>query len=409
MVAMNEAEEFVRVCGKVGQYSKRITGNSIVDAYFGPQELAPALQDECQSSKELVHELGVLLDRCRDRLDHELRRDYMLGEIESMQVLISWLTGDNISYVDLVEGLFGIQIASFSDSDLGDATDVLQDLLADHPEEDLKEKVRQFTEKGRVRGEELSNLIMGELQEKTREVGDMFKTRVFSQIGDVVTDNGVRYETVQNEPWSGYNYYQGDYRSINCFNIDRSFNRDRLLGVVHHEYEHHVSNLWREKAYKENNLTELSIVPLHTGRCVISEGTADTAKDFLGIVVDNPSKKAIDALYTLRRMVNINAAIMLNHKKRPFDEVVWFVQERGLFSRETAEQSLGFVKPKRDDGRPNLWAPYVFNYFIGRTRYVLPTFERARSEGELKRFFQTVYLSPFALSSSTWRKAFEWL
>ncbi len=406
---MNEAEEFVRVCGKVGNYSKRITGNSIVDAYFGPQELAPALQDERQSPDELLHELGILLDECRNRLAPELRREYMLGEIQSMQVLVSWLAGKKMSYAALVKGLFGIQMTGFSDSDLVDATGVLQDHLAKYPGNDLKEKVRQFTEKSQVRGEELRSLIMGELQEKTREVGEMFKTQVFSQIGEMVSDNGVKYETTQNEPWTGYNYYQGDYRSINCFNVDRAFIRDRLLGVVYHEYEHHVSNLWREKAYKERNWTELSIVPLHTGRCVISEGTADTARDFLGIRVDSPGKKAVDVLYALRRMVNINAAIMLNQEQRSFDEVIEFVQERGLFSRETAEKSLRFVKRKRNDGRPNLWAPYVFNYSIGRTRFVLPAFERARAEGELTRFFQTVYLNPFALSSRTWPGAFDWL
>jgi hypothetical protein len=393
----------------VGHYSERITGNSIVDAYFGPLQMAPDRQERDASSDELLHELVVLLEDCSDNMVATLRRDYMLGEIDSMRVVVEWLAGEEMSYGALVEGLFGIEMKRFSDSDLDAATDTLRGLLSQHPGDDLKEKVEKFYEQGRIRGEDLRQLIVGELQQKAKEVGDMFRNRIFSVIGEAVTDNGVEYKTVQNEPWSGYNYYQGNYRSLNCFNIDRPFNKDNLLGVVYHEYEHHVSNLWREKAYEENKWTELSIVPLHTGRCVISEGTADTAKDFLEVSVDDPRKRIVDALYVLRRMVSINAAIMLNREKREADEVVDFLAERGLRPRKDAEGSLDFIRPTRSDGRPNLWAPYVFNYFVGRTQFVMPAYEKAKSEDELKRFFQTVYLNPFSLSSRTWFQAFDWL
>ncbi|MGV9103179.1 MAG: hypothetical protein ACOC3C_03575, partial [Candidatus Thorarchaeota archaeon] len=265
-----------------------------------------------------------------------------------------------------------------------------------------------YEKEGKVTGDELRWIIEGDLQEKAADVGNLFREKVFSEMGEDVTDNGVIYRPVQDKPWSGYNYYQGDFKSINAFNTDRSFNKHNLLGVVYHEYEHHVSGLWREKAFREKGWTELSIVPLHTGRCVISEGTADTAREFLE-VEESETEELVRALYKLRRMTSINAAIMLNEQGNSANEVINYMIERGLRRPKSAKDSIQFIQPEKDDGSPNIWAPYVFTYFFGRTNFVLPAFKRAKEEAELKRFFRTIYLNPFSGSSITWNKAFSWL
>jgi hypothetical protein len=262
---------------------------------------------------------------------------------------------------------------------------------------------------GEISGDELQQLIETELQEKSLEVGEMFRDRVYKLMGASVPDNGVQYEAVRNEPWSGYNWYQGGFKSLNQFNIDAKFNKDSLLNVIYHEYEHHVSNLWREKAFLNSKNVELSIVLLHTGRCVISEGTADTAKEFLGVVDDSPRMLVMNTLYVLRRMTSINAAIMLNDEGATSEEAVKYMVDQGFRTTESATQSLGFLSPKSKDGKPNFFAPYIYTYYKGRTDFVLPMYLKAVKKDNLPEFFRTIYMNPYSGSSVTWNKAFEWI
>ncbi|MFX1270953.1 MAG: hypothetical protein ACFFAX_04645, partial [Promethearchaeota archaeon] len=190
-------------------------------------------------------------------------------------------------------------------------------------------------------------------------------------------------------------------------NVDRPFSKHGLAAVIYHEYEHHVSNLWREKAYRENNWTDLSIVPL-TGRCVISEGTADTAMDFLE-VGEGTDALRMRALANLSRMCSMNAALMLNHEHASDDEVVEYLVECTFGKEERIRPSLEFSRPKTKEGKPNLWAPYIFNYLTGRKDFVYPTFLKAKETDKLPNFFRTVYLNPYSGSSRTWNEAFDWL
>ncbi|TXT55100.1 MAG: hypothetical protein BAJATHORv1_40009 [Candidatus Thorarchaeota archaeon] len=400
-------EDFVRLCGEVGNYSEKITGISIVDAYFGPDELDPSRQEN-KDADVLLHDLDGVMDSL-EIIEDEIRREYLLAELKSMKMTVKWLAGIEQSYSTIVQTMFNIEPKKFSESIIEKQIEAVDESLREFPGEDLAEKASLFTKEGQVRGKALRDFIDGELQSKSADVGQLFRDRIYTMIGQDVTDNGVKYNCVTDKPWSGYNYFKGNYTSVNEFNVDRPMNIDSALAVVYHEYEHHVSNLWRERAYREDGFVELSIVPLHTGRCVISEGTADTARDFLGVKDGGPKVKAFDALYKLRRMIAINSAIMLNLEKKSVEETVQYNVERGLRDEDASRSGLGFISPRTRDGRVNIWSPYVFTYYIGRTQFVYPMFAKAREQNELTRFYQTLYLNPFSGSSATWEKAFAWL
>ena len=406
---MDFSERYVRICGEVSNFTNEQTGTSFVDAYFGPEFLAPERQQKNRSASDLVSEIEELTDAVNQELENPLRAMHLTGECQSMKIVVEWLDGKQISYDALVQGLFHIPVKRFSESIIDEKILALEDALKGYPGNDLRERVSQFSKKGEITGDELKNLVEHELQAKAVEVGKLFQEKIFSLIGTSVTDNGVEYQTVTGAPWSGYNWYQKGFKSLNQFNLDVTFNRNTLQGVIYHEYEHHVSNLWRENYYIEHGDLELSVVPLHTGRCVISEGTADTAKEFLGVRYEDPEIQIADALYTLRRMTSINAAIMLNHDGKSVSEAIDYMYERGYRPQKSAESSISFIAPNLSDGRPNFWAPYVFTYFFGRTDYVLPTFEKALEKDELACFYQTLYLNPYSGSSVTWNEAFSWL
>jgi len=408
MIPMEVDREFVKLCGEVGNLTEAVTGVSIVDAYYGPDDLAPAQQSKDRKPEVLIHELSALSDRIKSEIDQPLRSKYLISEINSLISITRWMSGEDISYIDLVECVFGIKATRFAESEISDAIEEVEIAFSDYPGKDTRERLERFDLDGQLHGEEARNYIEGELQKNAMGVSELFRVKVYDIMGSKVTDNGVEYKAVTDKPWSGYNYYQGNYKSINEFNVDRPFSRHAMESVIYHEYEHHVSNLWREKAYHENNWIDLCIVPL-TCRCVISEGTADTAIDFLGINEGTDDARRIKAQMTLSRMCTMNAALMLNHEGASFDDTVDYLVERIFRSEERVKPFLQFIKPRTMDGKPNLWAPYYFNYLIGRRDFVYPTFRKARENAMLADFFRTVYLDPYSGSSRTWHEAFDWL
>ena len=409
LVAMDVSERYVRLCGEVSNFTMVKTGVSFVDAYIGPENLDPEKQSKDKTPEELVSGIQELMDQVKGDVDIPLRAEHLLGECRSMIVTVDWLSGRDISYADLVQGLFNIPLKRFSESVIDKKIEDLDEALRDLPGSELRDRVTSFAEEGEVSGAELKQLVENDLQTKANAVGQMFQEKIYSLVGSSVTDNGVEYQTVTGAPWSGYNWYQKGFMSLNQFNIDVTFNKFSLQGVIYHEYEHHVSNLWREKYFRETENLELAVVPLHTSRCVISEGTADTAMEFLGVVEENPDIAIVEAMYSLRRMTGINAAVMMNDEGKSADDAVEYMYERGYSTEKSAKGSIGFIAPKMTDGRTNFWAPYIFTYFFGRTDFVLPTYSKAVEQDELVKFYQTLYLNPYSGSSVTWNKAFEWL
>ena len=407
VIQMDSISQFVRLCGEVGNYTKRLTGVSVVDAYFGPKELAPGLQDQNRSAEALENDLTILLDELPEALPPSLRLDYLLGEVRSLISVVQWLDDRGPEYLTLVSDLFHIRPQKFPDAALINTLEELDNALSESSENELADRVHRLVTGGMLQGDELKAMILGDLQQKSVTIGRLFRERVFSLIDDSVQDNGVEYQVVSGMPWSGYNFYLGGFKSVNQFNIDRSFNQYSMQSVIYHEYEHHVANLWREKAYRQHGCVDLSIVPLHTGRCVISEGTADTAMEFLGIKNESPMVRAMRIYYRLRRMVTINAAIMVNHENHSVDDTLDYIMEHTFQNRDYAKAVMMFIRPQNDDGSPNFWAPYVFTYHIGRLKFVLPTFLRAQSDDRLPEFFRILYSNPYSRSSVTWKRAFE--
>ncbi len=409
LIHMNPFERYVQLCGEIGHYTECITGANLVDAYTGPDKFSPEGQKRDCDAPTLLHEIGILHDRISAEVDDELRQQYLLGELDSFWTTVRWLSGEPMLYSDIVEGMFNIPMRGFHEREITHLLEDLEDKLQSYPGEDLFERVHLFTQQGKVLGEELKTMIEIDLQQKSKNVGELFKERIFTLMGREVTDNGVEYRCVSDKPWSGYNWYQRGFKSLNEFNVDRSFNKDTLASVIYHEYEHHVSNLWRERLYHDTGNIELSIVPMHTGRCVISEGTADTARDFLGIAEGDERTQIVNTLSVLRRMTSINAAIMLNAENKTREDAISYMIERGLRDADSAKGSIAFIQPFQSDERPNFYAPYVFTYFFGRTDFVLPTFQKAKQEDQLPEFYRTIYLNPYTGSSLTWGQAFEWL
>jgi hypothetical protein len=99
-------------------------------------------------------------------------------------------------------------------------------------------------------------------------------------------------EYVTNKSWSGYNWYQGGFRSLIQVNTDLPIYIDRTIDLACHEgYPgHHVYNaLLETHLVKERGWIEFSVYPLFSPQSLIAEGTAN-----FGIEVAFPGRERVD-------------------------------------------------------------------------------------------------------------------
>jgi len=85
-------------------------------------------------------------------------------------------------------------------------------------------------------------------------------------------------EYVTDKPWSGYNWYKGNYTSVVQINTDTKIFIDRAIDVGSHESYpgHHVYNtLLEQKLYHDRGYVEVSLYPLFSPQSLIAEGSAN--------------------------------------------------------------------------------------------------------------------------------------
>src|SRR6185436_9984621 len=118
-------------------------------------------------------------------------------------------------------------------------------------------------------------------------------------------------EYVKNKSWSGYNWYQGDYRSLIQVNTDLPIYIDRAIDLACHEGfpGHHVYNaLLEQRLVRERGWVEFSVYALFSPQSLIAEGTAN-----YGIEVAFPGEERAaferEVLYPLAGL-DVSQAVM---------------------------------------------------------------------------------------------------
>jgi len=403
--AMTFEQNYLKLLGQINHLTKEATGVGIVDAYFGPKNLSPDKTKGHLPPEKLLMNLDTLIGKSEE-IGDELRKIVIASDLESLGAVVRWLSGEDIPYVRLVKEIFGITPRKFGQKEIGEAQQLVEDASTELSGSDVSEKILRWREESKIAGETLKKMVGTEVVALTEEIGGLFEKRVFAYFPERVENKGIIYKIVTGEPWAAYNYYQGDYASINAINIDRTFNRYKLTRDLCHEYEHHVANLCIEKYCRENKALDLAAVLLHTKRNVIDEGTADCAREFLGLQFEGGNTELVEAMNNLEKIVGLNVAYMLNVENVDEETAAEYAASESFMPIEEAKKTNAFKKPLAPNGKPNFFKPYDYTYFFGKRDYVLPTFQKAQKKGKVKEFFQTLYLKPYSRSTATWKIAF---
>jgi hypothetical protein len=199
-------------------------------------------------------------------------------------------------------------------------------------------------------------------------------------------------EYVNDKSWSGYNWYQGGYRSLIQVNTDLPIFIDRAIDLACHEgYPgHHVYNSLLEKnLVRDRGWIEFSVYALFSPQSMIAEGSANYGID-LAFPGDERAAYEARALFPLAGLDGSGAAQYYaafalfsklayagNEAARGYldgvftadDAVEWLVTY-ALMSPERARQRVRFFDQYRS---------YVINYNLGRD-LVAAYVERAGGE-----------------------------
>src|SRR5205823_10710639 len=139
-------------------------------------------------------------------------------------------------------------------------------------------------------------------------------------------------EYVTNKPWSGYNWYRGNFHSVIQVNTDLPIYIDRAVDLAAHEgYPgHHVYNLLLEKnLVRDRGWVEFSIYPLFSPQSLIAEGTANCGRE---VVFTKPER------LEFARTVRFPAAGIAPSRAEEFYAVQDLVKELNYATNEAARR-----------------------------------------------------------------------
>jgi hypothetical protein len=278
------AQQYVRLVLALGQHDA-----DYVDAYYGP----PEWKEEATRSKLDLQAIGERAAQLRKQLqggrpaaggtDAELphlRFDYLDRQLAALQARVRMLKGERLSFDDESRALYDAVAPTYP---------------ASHFQEILDQLDRRFPGTGplvqRYDAWRRSFIIPRErLDTVFKAAIDGCRERTRAHV-ELPSDERFTMEYVTNKPWSGYNWYQGDFRSVIQVNTDLPIYIDRAIDLACHEgYPgHHVYNALLEKhLVKDRGWIEFTVYPLFSPQSLIAEGTAN-----FGIEVAFPGHERI--------------------------------------------------------------------------------------------------------------------
>ncbi|MBW8861431.1 MAG: hypothetical protein JF601_03545 [Acidobacteria bacterium] len=263
----NIAEQYVKLVLAVGQHDA-----DYVDAFYGPAEWktdaarqkVPLADIDAKAAR-----LGTAIAAARDDGDElaRLRREYLRRQVESLRARVKMLQGAKLTFDEESQALYDAVAPRHPDSYFEDILNEIDRALPGTGP--LIDRYDAFRRKFIVPPDRLSRVF-------DRAIAEC-RGRTLTHL-TLPADEHFTVEYVKNKPWSGYNWYQGKFRSLIQVNTDLPIYIDRAVDLACHEgYPgHHVYNaLLEQHLVRERGWIEFTIYPLFSPQSLIAEGTAN--------------------------------------------------------------------------------------------------------------------------------------
>ncbi len=269
---MNDiAERYVRLVLAVGRHDA-----AYVDAFYGPPEWKAAVEREARGLSELEREAEALI---REASDHPasgdpmvvLRHEYLVKQLGAVHARVQMLAGRTFSFDEEAKALYDAVVPTHPESYFQATLDELAGRLPAGGS--LVERYDAFRGDFIIPAARLSrvfDLAIAECRRRTLQRIPLPPSERFT------------VEYVTNKSWSGYNWYQGNFRSLIQVNTDLPIYIDRAVDLACHEgYPgHHVYNALLEKALvRDRGWVEMTVYPLFSPQSLVAEGSANFGID----------------------------------------------------------------------------------------------------------------------------------
>ncbi|GGG15305.1 hypothetical protein GCM10007304_31730 [Rhodococcoides trifolii] len=392
------ADDFVREYLLLGLAFDRLE-SGFVDAYTGDPALRRRIEnDPAPEPRSLATRAAELRTELASTDLAEHRTRFLDAHLRALECSGRTFAGESITFVDEVEAYFDVRIATGDPEDYRSAHRLMDEVLAGSGP--LAERVRAHRAADVIPPERLQECVdafSGALRELVRAEYTLPDTE------------RVEYEVVGDKPWSGFNYYLGNYRSTVAINSDLQQHMAHLPHLIAHESYpgHHTEHCRKEAGLVHGGETEQTLFLVNTPQCLMAEGLADHAlgsivgpgwgrwaQDIyadLGLRFDGDRAEALANASAALLGVRQDAALLLHDQGRSHDDVAAFLQQWSLATPERARQMLRFLSSP-------LWRAYTSTYVEGY-RLLGTWLDRGRSPGERSELFRRLLDEPLIPSS----------
>ena len=353
---MNEAtERYLRLGLQIGRHA-----DGMVDAYFGPPELAAAVDAEPPADPRA---LVVAAEALLDELDDGWLRDQVVG----LRTYAGVLAGESGSYADEVEGCYGVRPTHTEEAVFAAAHERLEELLPG--EGTLAERYARWEDSIRVPAERIESVVAAVIEEARAQ------TR---RLVGLPEGEGIDLEIVRDKSWLAFCEYLGGLRSRIAVNVDLPISALELLVLALHETYpgHHAERTTKDVALvRGRGLLEETIVLVPTPQSLIAEGIATLAPEILldgeggpalaGIVRDSGTDfdlahaRAVEQALEPCKWAQVNAALLLHEGGASEAETHAYLERWALLTPEWADHMLRFFDAPTSRS-------YVITYAAGR-------------------------------------------
>jgi len=367
--AMNEAaERYVRLVLALGQHDK-----DYVDAFYGPEEWKKEAEAQKRPLPQIRAEsaaLAVRVGRLPDGGDDmgSLRRRFLRRQLEALTARADIVSGRKMSFDEESRALYDATAPVNGEDHFRKLRARLEAELPGKGS--LIDRYDAFRKDFVIPRDKLDAVFQAAVAEARART----KKHMTLPAGESFV-----VEYVHDKSWSGYNWYQGNYRSLIQVNTDLPVYVDRAVDLACHEgYPgHHVYNTLLEKnLVRDRGWIEFEVYPLFSPESLIAEGSANYGIDvaFPGAErlafektvlyplagLDAARAEAYGRVRTLAEALayagNEAARRYLNGEIDAKAAAEWLT-EYALMSPPRAEQRVRFIDQYRS---------YVINYNLGK-------------------------------------------
>jgi hypothetical protein len=365
--SVNEiAEAYVKLVLAMGQHDP-----DYVDAYYGP----PEWKKESKEKKPL-NAIAAEATRLRDQLAkisqptdemEQLRRRYLTKQLSALEARVRILNREHLKFDEESQALYDAVAPTFPESHFQEVLATLEPKLPG--EGPLLQRYENWRRAFVIPKDNLDKVFQLAIK--------ACRERTLAHIKLPPTEN-FSVEYVTNKPWGGYNWYQGNFRSVIQVNTDLPVYIDRAIDLAAHEgYPgHHVYNALLEKnLVRDRGWLEFTVYPLFSPQSLIAEGTANFGKEVVFTKAErlafekevlwpaagiDPSRA--EEFYAVQDLVkklgyatNEAARRHLNGEIDANAAAAW-LQKYALMDEKRAKQTTRFIEKYRS---------YVINYNLG--------------------------------------------